>query len=187
MDLSAQEVLPLVGVGLGVVLTWAAGLVTDRRRHRRERLARLQDERLTAYMDFAVGAKRYTALLYQLGGGLQLDASTEPLTWEEARPRLDAAFHDRDTAFEKVRLIGRPEVWNAARAWVRATGDMRRALDDPATTVDVWDGLVDTAQEGRDAFHKVARQDIAMGGRLDTSTMTSRPLSARDREIELEA
>lgn len=157
---TTAAVLPLAGVAVGAVLSWGTGSLSERSRFRRERRSRLQDARVAAYADFSAAAKETMSILFRVAASRGLDAQTESMSLDDARPLLAAAYHGREAAFERVRLIGDDAVWQAARRWVNEVYAMRRAVDDPDLTAEAWDTLVAEANAGRSEFHSVARREI---------------------------
>ena len=101
-----NQVAPLVGVALGATLSWGTAALTDRARFRRDQASHWRERRLTAYSEFAVATKQTMSVLFRVGASLNVDEQTEPLTLDEAKPLLSAAFHERESAYERMRLVG---------------------------------------------------------------------------------
>jgi hypothetical protein len=159
--MSLGEQLPaLVGVVVGALLSWGSGALTDRWRFRREQQVRWREQRLSAYSTFSASAKSTMSTLFRVAAGLGVDEQTEPLTLDEARPSLAAAFHDREAAFERVRLVGSEAIIDAAREWVRQIYEMRRLVEGPALSSDAWGAQVSKANEMRDHFYLRAREEL---------------------------
>lgn len=155
------EASALIGVALGVFLSWVATEVTERARFRRARLIHWRDRRVDAYMDFAIATKKYMALLFRIGSSLDVDSQPEPLSLDEARQRLAMAFDERDSAFERMRLVGSDSLLVAAQVWVDAMWTMRKSLDAPDDlTPERWKALIENVSAGRSEFHRLAQLDL---------------------------
>ena len=159
---ATAQVLGLLGVVLGAALSWGAGALNERARFRREQITRAQDRRLDAYAEFSSSTKRTMSVPFRAAAARGVDQQTEPLSLDDAKPLLAAAYHDREVAFEKVRLVGREEVAEAARLWVRAIYKMREAVTEEILTEERWSDLVSTANAHRAAFHEAARGDLGL-------------------------
>lgn len=157
---TTAQLLPLAGVAVGAILSWGAGALSERSRFRRDRRSRLQDDRIAAYADFSAAAKESMSILFRVAASRGLDAQTESMSLQDALPLLADAYHRREAAFERVRLIGDDAVWQAARRWVAGIYEMRAAVDNPDLTADGWNKLVGEANAGRSEFHMVARREI---------------------------
>jgi hypothetical protein len=163
---ATSELYALLGVVLGAGLSWAAGALTDRARFRRDQMVYWQQQRLGAYVDFAVASKRTMAILYRVGASLGVDDQTEPISLDEARPLLAEAFHERDSAFERVLLVGSNEVTAAARSWVPRIWTMRQLASSREIDSETWTAAVNDAREQRNAFDAVAKVDLAVATQL---------------------
>jgi hypothetical protein len=156
----SSDILPLVGVGMGVVLSWGTNVLSERSRFARERSSRLQEQRLATCVDFSVAAKESMSILFRVAASRGVDAQTEPLSAEEAAPLLADAFHRREAAAERLRLITDDEIFSAARRWVEQIYVMRSAVVSPDLDRARWQELVGAANEARTAFHVAARRDL---------------------------
>lgn len=100
--------------------------------------------------------------LFRVGASLTIDPQTEALSLNEATPLLVQAFHERERAFEKIRLVGADDVAETARLWVRGIYNMRDALNSSPVSEENWERLVAAANEGRTAFYRAARRDLGV-------------------------
>lgn len=152
----------LLGVLLGAALSWAGTAWSERTRRQNEWALLGRSERLDAYGTFSAATKSYVAVLYRLAAAQGLDSQTEPLDAAEGETLLAAAFHTRDTAFERMRLVGSEESIELARAWVQAVYEMRGYLRSPSLETARWQALVAFANQERDRFHGQARVELAL-------------------------
>lgn len=165
LDMSVSSQLPaLVGVAVGGVLSWGFASLTDRARFRREFRVRWHERRLMEYAAFSSATKRTMSILFRVAAGALLDDQTEQIPLEDARPLLANAFHEREEAFERVRLVGSPAVITAARAWVQEIYVMRSLVEKSATTREVWQAQVAVTNKRRDEFYAAARQEVGLVG-----------------------
>jgi hypothetical protein len=156
----STQAFTLLGVLLGALLTWGLTTVTERARFRRDQAVRWSERR---HADFAIAGKRTMSILFRVAAGRGLDDQTEPMSMEEAKPMLAEAFHDREAAFEQIRLIGDDDIVNAARAWIPKIYNMRTALERQELTKPEWERLVREANGGRDEYYGVARSSLGAG------------------------
>lgn len=159
------QIMTLVGVVIGGSVSWVGISLTERAKFRRDQYARLQEHRMTAYADFSAAAKSTMSVLFRVGAWLGVDRMTEPLSLEEARPLLANAFHERETAFERVRLVAGDSVVTAARQWVRGTYGMRKLLESGEVDTESWAVLVAAANRGRDEFFEAAKREMVASER----------------------
>lgn len=162
MDLSS-ELVALLGVAVGAGLSWGSGALTDRSRFRREQQVRWREQRLSTYANFSAAAKQTMSLLFRVGAHLKVDQQSEPMSLDEAKPLLAAAFHAREQEFERVRMVGSPEIVEAARTWVREIYTMRALIEAGTNDVAEWRGQVASTNRARDGFYEVARAEIGLG------------------------
>jgi hypothetical protein len=162
------ELIALVGVVVGALLSWLASVVNERARFQRARQTYWRDKRLEAYVDFASATKSYMGVLFRIGSSMGVDPQTEPLTPDQGAILLASAFEQREIAFEKMRLVGSSTTCDAARTWVRAVYELRHSLDlADSLTRERWQELVRRANEGRSHFHQAAQSDL--GVRFDNA------------------
>lgn len=144
-------------------MSWLAVAVNDRSRFKREQRAHLADQRILAYSDFAASAKATMSTLFRVAAHHGVDLDPQPITWEDAQPHLEKAYHDREAAFERVRILAGDGVVAAARAWVKATYTMRHAIRN-GTTSDAWAEVVSQANEQRDRFYLECKRELELLG-----------------------
>ena len=152
----------LLGVLLGAALSWAGTAWSERMRRQHEHVLVARTEKVDAYGTFSMASKEYVAVLYRLAGGMGIDSQTEHIELAAAQPLLDAAFHSRDTAFERMRLVGSTACIARAREWVQVIYEMREYLSTSPTDRASWAALVARANEARDSFHAQARDELAL-------------------------
>jgi hypothetical protein len=167
---AVSEVLPLVGVSVGALLSWGASNITERSRFIREQRGRWRDQRLTSYSEFSVTAKETASVLFRVGAALGVDAQSDPIPLDEARPLLAAAFHNREGAFERLRMVASEDVIAAARAWVREMYVLRSLAESPTLSSAQWTAQLNELSAARDRFYVAARHDVMYEGVNNRST-----------------
>src|ERR1700722_3943127 len=104
-----QQLLPLIGVGVGAFATYVTNFLTERNRWHQERDARWDNARMSAYADYGDALKKVSHLASRIAAGRGLPHSVEPLTPdEEALNTLEEAGGARARAWERVLLLGDP-------------------------------------------------------------------------------
>ncbi len=156
---------PLLGVIVGGGVSAGAGAWTswlsDRRQSRREDAVFWRRERLDAYVEFSAAAKSYVAVLYRLAGHRGADPAARPITKELAQPLLDAAFHRRDEAYERLRYVSKSdEIEEKAHLWVRAIRGLHDLVDADDLTAATWAAAVEATNLDRDVFLMAVRNEI---------------------------
>lgn len=157
-----KEALPLVGVLLGVLMSWVTSTLTENRRFQREQTRHWLERRLATYTEFAATTKNAMSILFRVAAGMGLDQQTDPLELSDALPMFASAFHDREVAFERMRMVGSKPAEAAARAWVQNIYVMREALKEPGLDAQQWSELVGQANRTREAFYEVTRRDLGV-------------------------
>lgn len=142
---------------------------------------RWYERRTVEYAAFSSAAKRTMSVLFRIAAGHSLDDATEPITIEDARPLLASAFHQREEAFERVRLVGSIAVIAAARGWVQQIYILRGVAERVGVSRDDWQEQVAATNRKRDEFYAVARLEIGLDSQ--PSTTTTKRASSRWRRL----
>jgi hypothetical protein len=167
------EQLPaLIGVMVGAGGSYAATMLNERSRWRRDRQVRWDERRLNAYMEYGDAVKRCYVLACRITAARGFQSPMLPLDPEAGIPELEEASAERARKWEAVLLLGDPATVKAAREWhqiiwhLQAYAYGRRA--DPA----VWLRTNSESGAARDRFYGHARRSLDIsGGKLpDIST-----------------
>ncbi|WP_405877339.1 hypothetical protein OG762_02510 [Streptomyces sp. NBC_01136] len=162
MSAFIQQLPALIGVVIGALGSYLAIVRGDQARFRRERAARWEERRLTAYSDYARCLKKTVILTYRIAAHLGNDPHPHPLSPEEAAPQLAEALDARDPAWEALLLLGAPEVVEKARAWAVVTVEMQRFLRERTHAPELWQSMLEQQRACREAYYTAVRSDLAL-------------------------
>lgn len=169
-DPLTQQLLVLLGVGVGALATYATTSLSDRTRWKRERAARWDEARMRAYADYANAVKKLVHLSRRVAAGRGLTRIAEPLSPNvEAIEALSDAEAERGRAWESVLLLGEPETIRAGRIWHQAAWRLYGYALGYITDNDQFAPASIEADRARGTFYEQARRDLGVsGGTLPT-------------------
>ncbi|GAB0102878.1 hypothetical protein JMUB6875_18490 [Nocardia sp. JMUB6875] len=123
-----SQYLPLIGVLVGGVLTFAGGFVAELVRWNRTQAVRWDERRQAVYAEYASAVKAETILYLKIANakGVFPGQNTGTAELSELFALLAVAEHTRTERFAIVQLIGAPPVIDAARAWHPRFGESER-------------------------------------------------------------
>ena len=162
MSVFMQQLPALLGVLIGAVGSYLATTRADRARFRREQSARWDEQRLTAYADYARSLKKTVTLTYRIASHLGNDPHPHPLSPEEAAPQLAEAADGRDPVWEALLMLGSPDVVEKAREWVLVVVEMEGFLRERTNSPDDWSALLGRQRVARDGYYAAVRRDLAL-------------------------
>ncbi|WP_431044213.1 hypothetical protein ACQUSR_21465 [Streptomyces sp. P1-3] len=162
MSAFIQQLPALIGVVIGALGSYVAIMRGDQARFRRERAARWEERRLTAYADYARSLKKSVTLTYRVAAHLGNDPHPHPLSPEEAAPHLAAATDARDPAGEALLMLGALDVVERAREWVVAVMDMEAFLREQTHSPETWSALLQRQRDARERYYAAVRRDLAL-------------------------
>jgi hypothetical protein len=166
MEALLDQLLPLVGVGIGIGGTILTSRLNDHSRRRREDVVRSNERRLDAYVRFAQSLKYVYHLATRLIEGRQAERSGVSSTSDRAHgvALLSDAEGERTKAWEIVLLLGDEETVTAAREWRGAV--WRLELAARGHTRDDFDhaAAVRRVDACRDKFYAAARASLGVSG-----------------------
>jgi hypothetical protein len=182
---TSEQVLTIVAVLLGALMTYVTNYWTERQRIRRELLTRWDDKKLDAYENYVdrVRAAVFLAVeLYEHREGIRASDDPEP----QLRGQLADAIRLQGRAFERIMLLAGDEVIETAHDLNAAS----RAVDWQATgkqpgTLTDWRDLNRAVFRAINAFHEAARADLGVSGSVSGEAHPERDLllpHARDNE-----
>jgi hypothetical protein len=164
VDAFIDQLPGLVGVMIGVVLTYLLTSAGERARWRRDQQFRWDPSRLQIYGEYGDSVKRVAHVACRLAVARGFEHSAEAIPIEQGLAELNVATADRTARWENVLLLGSPATITAARAWHRSVGDLeffaRGILTDKAEWIRARDEFVLTRAE----FYRCARRDLGVPG-----------------------
>jgi hypothetical protein len=157
-------VVPVLSAVAGASLAWAANSINERTKWRRDQLARWDERRLSALVDYASAVKREVYLCLRLAASYGLGTmDVASLDKESGLAQLEAAEERRSDLFEAVLLLADARTTEAARHWQAAVWDLhetvngKRTVDQPT-----FMSLFRAAGVARDEFHLAARASLSV-------------------------
>ncbi|MEU5380729.1 MULTISPECIES: hypothetical protein [unclassified Streptomyces] len=162
MSAFIQQLPALIGVVIGALGSYLATTHGDQARFRRERAARWEERRLTAYSDYARSLKKSVTLAYRIAAHLGNDPHPHPLAPEEAAPHLAEATDARDPAGEALLMLGTPDVVEKAREWVVVVMEMEGFLRDQTHSPEAWSNMLRRQRAAREGYYAAVRRDLAL-------------------------
>lgn len=163
--------LPLVGVIVGGLLTFAGGFVAEQLRWSRAQSVRWDERRQVAYAEYAAAVKAETVAYMKIANKKDLLPSRKPghPELEELVRLLTEAEKVRTERFEIVQLVGSPAVVDAAREWQSSVWSIGSILEPEFTGGRAgYEVLYNAAGTARQAFYRRARGDLGVAGELSS-------------------
>jgi hypothetical protein len=156
------QLLTILGVTVGAVLSFIFTRLLDRARWQREEALRWDTKRLDCYSEFAASTKHHITISRQICAGLDLPSTDQPLDAEAGLAMLADAEQDLGIKWEHVLMLGTPEAIDAARDWRHIAWHlewMARGLrDDPG---EYTQANIDSG-EARRRFYSAVRADLGI-------------------------
>jgi len=159
-----QQLPALIGVVIGALATYLAGIATERARWRREHAARWDANRMQAYAGYALTVKTFILIANRISASRNLGSSTQPLPADQGLEKLAQAEIDRAAAWEQVLLIGDPTTIAAARNWHQCAWELEAFARGSKTGEQEWYATVVAANDARAEFYRNARRDLGVAG-----------------------
>jgi hypothetical protein len=158
-----SQVLPLVGVLIGALATFAFALMTERTKWKRTQATRWDEKRLTTYMEYASALKKMLAISNRMAATRGVATATaEPIPLEEGHQLLAAAEADRSAKWETVQLLGDPPTVAAARSWHEAVWELEWFARGRLTGDEEFELAYRKAGAARTAYYTAARADLGV-------------------------
>ncbi|MFI6938573.1 hypothetical protein ACIBI4_04825 [Streptomyces sp. NPDC050418] len=168
MSLAAQ-VLPLVGVAVGAVVSLAVSAINERTRWRRQQSVRWDERRLNAYAEYAHAVKELSSHYKALAIARGLTSGYTPLEeTDDLLRELTAAEVRRSALAETLWLLGDVDSNTAAVKLNHALWHLEwLARGVPTAGVATWDEAYLEFRQARQDFVQAARTDLGVrGGRI---------------------
>jgi hypothetical protein len=169
MSSRAVQLLTLVAVAIGAFASYISTRMVDRSRWQREEALRWDVKRLEAYGDFASALVTFGNIAWRISAAHGLMASGQILDPEVGLPDLVAAESEVNIQWQKILLLGSPDVIAAAHRWREEAWHLewfaRRLRSDPKEFIKA----TRERREARKLFYSVARLDVGVtSGNLPT-------------------
>jgi hypothetical protein len=158
-----QQLITLVGVIAGGMLTFVVTSRTEQTKWRRNLDIRWDEKRFAAYVGYSLAVKRYVTLLRRVAGDMGLDSVAHPLQAPGGLLEVDDAESERAGAFENVLLLGDKATIDAARAWHRAAWELAYIVKGikPGGSTE-WKAAIQDVWAARSRFYECARVDLGV-------------------------
>jgi hypothetical protein len=163
---SITVAVPIFAAIGGAFVGWLASFTNERAKWRRERVARWDERRLTAFIGYSSAVKRQVHLCLRLAASNNLgtmDVGT--LDAAKGLPLLEAADARRAELFEGLLLLADKPTITAARRWQEAVWKLHETVNGTRTVNQrTFMSLFGTAGKARDKFYRVARSSLSVEG-----------------------
>ncbi|SRR6266700_4927468 len=163
-----NQVLPLVGVVVGALMSFGMTSFAERTRWRRERTVRWDERTLSAYADYSHAVKEVVALASRIATGRGLESGPAPFApTEENLAKLAEAEASRSVASETLRLLTDGDTGNAARAMTHQVWKLEWLAQGivEGNPLD-WRRTYAEYEDARDEYITCARKSLQVGGPL---------------------
>jgi hypothetical protein len=177
---TAAAVGAVLGAVLGAALAWLGAYTNDRAKWRRERAARWDERRLTAFVEYAAAVKREVHLCNRIAKALQVGTmDVAALDIVEGEALLNAAEERRADAFEGLLLLADKKTIDAARAWHGSVWKLSERTVQGFETLDQdkFKKLFQATGVARDDFHQAARESLNVTGEFAGSLALEMPVA----------
>lgn len=158
----AVQLLTLVAVAIGAFASYISTRMVDRSRWQREEALRWDVKRLEAYGDFASALVTFGNIAWRISAAHGLVARGQILDPEVGLPDLVAAESEVNIQWQKILLLGSPDVIAAAHRWREEAWHLewfaRRLRSDPKEFIKA----TRDRREARKRFYSVARLDVGV-------------------------
>jgi hypothetical protein len=176
MSALTEQLPALLGVLVGTGGTILATGIGDRNRWRRQLMARWDERRLQAYVEFANAVKEIHTYGLRIVDLDNPNASRHRINREEALVKMEDADVRRTKAWESVLLLGDANTVMAGREWRAVVTDIMYLARGMAAAGFDLAGAVARANTSRDRFYEAARASLGISG---TATPQSDWLAGR--------
>lgn len=158
----AVQLLTLVAVALGAFASYTSTRMIDRSRWQREEALRWDVKRPEAYSDFASALVTFGNIAWRISAAHGLAAGVHLLDPEVGLLDLAAAESEANVQWQKILLLGSPDVIAAAHKWREEAWHLewfarRLRSDSKELTKATRD-----RREARKRFYSVARVDLGV-------------------------
>ncbi|MGW2659103.1 hypothetical protein ACWC1D_36450, partial [Streptomyces sp. NPDC001478] len=161
-----ERILPLAGVALGALLSWAVSSLNERAKWRRQQSVRWDERRLTAYAEYAHAVKELAARYHMVAAAQGL--VTGPMELEptpEVLAELGEMESRRSALSETLGLLGDTEANTASKTVDHCLWRLEcLARGVPLETEQNWDEALQEFRAARSRFVEHARASLGVRG-----------------------
>ncbi|MEV6069261.1 hypothetical protein AB0L82_22170 [Nocardia sp. NPDC052001] len=151
-----DQLVPMIGVLLGSFATYLGSSVVERAQFKRLLATRWDEGKLETYAEYASAVKDMLR-----AAGRYMEARDDGRELAGLRAELEAADDVRSRIFERVVLLGDPDVTEAGKEVNRQVLETRRLALDPATPAGQNLGGDDVVG-ALNGLHEAARKDLGI-------------------------
>ncbi|NRQ34510.1 hypothetical protein HII36_22050 [Nonomuraea sp. NN258] len=156
------QLLPLVGVVIGVIGTIATTSFADQRRWKREQAIRWDEHRLDAYVEFAGLIQETFDLTCRITASDRPRSRSLPIDWDTGWALISETELGRNRALQKVLVFGDHTTADAALAWLDAVIDLQVYARSKPNAWDEWRTILARMDRAKHLFYEAARRSIAL-------------------------
>jgi hypothetical protein len=162
MNSSIQQVITIVGVLAGAIVSFVATSLIERAKWRRLKSSRWDEKRLYAYVEYAGSVKYMISLAWRVSAARGLPSSGQPMEIEEGLRMISDAEDDRGRKWESVLMLGDGATISAARKWHECAWKLEWFARGKYTDPDDFRKIFDQSYDARDEFYLCARADLGV-------------------------
>jgi hypothetical protein len=160
------ELPALLGVVVGALASYLATNAGARSQWIRSQHVRWEEKRVEVYAEYAHAVKTVYELSKRVAATRGFQTTTAPLPLSPGLEDLMHATIERSQVWERLLLLGEPDVVAAAKTWHRAVRRLEEYANGVVTDPNRWRPAVRAADHARSLFYASARRDLGIG---DTS------------------
>jgi hypothetical protein len=161
---SISQLFTLIGVVLGVVLSYVTRSLADRAGFRHDIARRWEDRKLDVYTQYVNDVKDVAGISRGIAGTRELQDRHAHLSLAEGIPLLDEAENRRERSTELLTLLANRETIRAYRQLNQAVGRLESfARGTPADVkASEWDQAIESFENALDQFYVNARAELGV-------------------------
>jgi hypothetical protein len=154
------QLLPLLGVVIGVIGTVVATSLADQRRWKRDQAIRWDEHRLNAYVEYAGFLQESFYLLCRITAPYRSESRSPHLDWDTGLALIAQVELERTRALEKVLVFGDHATADAALAWCDAVIDLGVYARSRPHSWDEWRPHLGRIDQAKGSVYAAARRSL---------------------------
>ncbi|UWZ38786.1 hypothetical protein Drose_11490 [Dactylosporangium roseum] len=159
-----QQLPALLGVVVGVVMTYLLTAWGERARWRRERRIRWDADRMQSYVEYGNSVKRVVHVTRRLAVTRGLAGASEGVPLEDGLRELNQANAERTARWESVLLLGDAKTIAAARAWHQSVWQLEFFARGMLDGAEEWSQAYGEYEAARNEYYRCARTSLGVSG-----------------------